>query len=449
MKWTYRPKLSVALGFMVILSTIAAASLSAGVVQGAAKRTFYIELQRKLETSLQQARAGRLALDTDVTYTSWNQPIPTQGPMTLKAPRGLTGTWDLTAEQVNRLRQGRPLFVTEGQQPDEYRVLLAPTGRTTLEATYVSTAETAGVLQTLRDVQVLSVLTVTLLTMLIATLVIQRLFAPLRSLTGALRGLNPRTPGPPQELPVTAGEFEELISAFNAMVRRTNAVYNAQENFVRDAGHELRTPITSIRGHASYMIRRTSPSDAQRESLGIILRETERMERLVGDLQTLTRTANTEGRVTFSLHELTEEVAESLRETTLQNVTVNVTGDAAHIHGVRDQFTQVMINLLSNAAQAHASVIDVHFTQGKGVVTATVRDNGAGIDPEQKDRVFERFFRTNDSRDRRAGGSGLGLSITQGIITAHEGSVTVDSQLGVGTAFTVTLPAAPPSASTT
>lgn len=440
----FRPKLSVMLGFTVITSAVLAAGLSATVVQAIASRTFYTEVQRRLETGLEEGRLNRNNDISGVEYRRWPGTPNPGNPTPLPIPdRGDNEQWTLTQTEAQRLLDRGAIFINREAAGESQRVLVARHPGGGMDAAWTSTVETRTLLNMLMNLQMLSVMLVTLVSMVLSTVAIQVLFRPLHTITRALQRHNPKGDLTDVELPPTQGEFEDLTAAYNAMVRRTRQVLGAQENFLRDAGHELRTPLTSIIGHAGLLIRRPHLSEEDKaKSLQVILKEGERLQRLVGDLQTLTRATNTEGRNTFDLTELTQDVAEALCGGELSHVQVNVSGHPTMIHGNRDHLTQVVTNLMTNAAQANATRIDafIQNTHGNGVLT--IRDNGAGIHPDHLPRIFERFYRTSDSRDRRAGGSGLGLTITRDIVRMHGGDITVDSQLGVGSAFHITLPLA-------
>ena len=436
--------LAATLSATVALGCFTAVVLTAGVIQASTRKVLYVELQTRLELSLQQVRSGAPLTTSDVRYTTWQVPLPEQGDLILQPPVGMNAMpkWRLTPSQVTRLKNGQAIFATQGPDLNVQRVLIVPSRGNRLEATYANLTQIDRHLSVLRNAQILALIAVTFFTVTLAYLILQTQLRPLRMIIDHLRTLDPRAPGPPAELPDATGELHDLVVAYNSMARRTRAVVETQDNFVRDAGHELRTPLTSMIGHAGFLLRRTELTDQQRESLTVIRDEGERFSRLLTDLLALSRNHSTAPRADIDLRDLAGRVVRNLSSTSLSRVQaqVHTPDEPVTVLASSDQLTQVLSNLLNNATQAHATTVTVGVQRTATHATVTVTDNGSGISQENLDRIFERFYRTNDSRDRNAGGNGLGLSIARNILHAHGGEITVDSRLGSGTQFTLTLP---------
>jgi heavy metal sensor kinase len=249
------------------------------------------------------------------------------------------------------------------------------------------------------------------------------------------------------EIHSPAEELAVLVTSFNELLSRLDQSFDTMRRFVADASHELRTPISVIRGEADVALSQERSPAEYRESLTVVLDEARRLSRLVDDLLNLARADA--GHVTLQTHDfyLNELLAECCR---------NVQG-LAHTRGLgleclpgNDlQFTgdeqllrRLVINLLDNA---------IRYTPSGGKVTASleatassvqlrVSDTGIGIAPTDAARIFERFYRAGEARSRQDGGFGLGLAIVRWIAESHRGSVTCTSELGRGSTFTVTLP---------
>jgi len=247
--------------------------------------------------------------------------------------------------------------------------------------------------------------------------------------------------------PQTRDEVSALARALNRMLERLEHAFQTQSRFLADASHELRTPITAILGHVGYLLRRTPVNEVQRESLETIRREGERMTKLVTDLLDL---ASSEGGWRFEvrpielsslLHEIASEYAP-----TFEGEIVVEAPDEVWALGDDERLHQVFANLISNAIKAGSSKIELRVRRPAGRVIVQVSDNGPGIPPEHHPHLFERFYRVDKARDRAAGGSGLGLAIVKAIVEALGGEVWVESEVGRGTTFNVSLKhaAAPP-----
>ncbi|NJM72688.1 MAG: HAMP domain-containing histidine kinase [Scytonema sp. RU_4_4] len=239
------------------------------------------------------------------------------------------------------------------------------------------------------------------------------------------------------------GEIAELAATFNAMMNRLEAAFATQRHFVNDAGHELRTPITIIRGHLELM--GTDP-DEQQETLGLVMHELDRMSQFVDDLILLAKAERSDFLLleTIDIGELTEELFAKMTALTPGNWQLDAVAKGRMVAD-RQRVTQAMMNLAQNATQ-HTDKNDTIYigsVVSKGKVSFWVRDTGEGIALADQQQIFERFARAAASR-RRSEGAGLGLSIVRAIALAHGGQVNLKSKLGQGSTFTIVLPLEPP-----
>lgn len=246
------------------------------------------------------------------------------------------------------------------------------------------------------------------------------------------------------------GELAELANTFNEMMDRLQTAFISQRNFINDAGHELRTPITIIRGHLELM--ENDPQEIQ-ETLVLVMDELERMHRLVNDLILLAKAEQPDflQLETVDVCNFTEELfvkikalGDGLRPTIGDRIWQLQCTGKGKMMADRQRLTQAVMNLVQNATQ-HTKNTDT-ITIGSAIyqdkVKFWVRDTGEGIAPSDQKRIFQRFARAVNSR-RRSEGSGLGLSIVQAIVEAHGGQIILASKLGAGATFTVILPLEP------
>lgn len=245
-------------------------------------------------------------------------------------------------------------------------------------------------------------------------------------------------------VPQTGDEVESLATALNAMLGRLEGSFEAQRRFTSDASHELRTPVTAISGHASYLLRRTNPTGQQQESLKIIRSESERLTNLIASLLQLARSDSgalvlQRGPVLAALF-LADIVRELAPLAQAQHTTLTSAGEDVTFEADADRLKQVLINLVSNALKAGAQTVTLRSERVGAEVRLSVQDDGPGIPADQLERLFDRFYRLEDSRSRDQGGAGLGLSIARGIVDAHGGRIWLDSEVGQGTTAHVQLP---------
>lgn len=217
--------------------------------------------------------------------------------------------------------------------------------------------------------------------------------------------------------------------------------------FIADASHELRTPLSSIRGYAQLSLGEAGPmTPTQARSFDRIESEAERMASLVDDLLLLAR-LDAGQPLRREEVELTLLAVDAVSDAQAADAThewrLDVTDDLISVPGDENRLRQVVANLLRNA-QTHTpagTVVTLSLARAGGEAVLRVADTGPGIDPGIAERLFERFARGDDSRNRDAGSTGLGLSIAQAITAAHGGSIAVESAPG-RTVFEVRLPAA-------
>jgi signal transduction histidine kinase len=237
-------------------------------------------------------------------------------------------------------------------------------------------------------------------------------------------------------------DVAQLARTFNHMLDRLEAAFAAQRRFLDDAGHELRTPITVIRGHLELM--GDDPAD-RRDTIGLVTDELDRMGRIVDDLIVLAKAEQPDFLTLGSVDvaDLTVEVAAKARALgRRQWIVAEVAETIILADGQR--LTQALLQLAANAVQhtGDGGRISIGSAVGGGRVRLWVSDTGAGIAPEDHERIFERFAR--GSEPRRSDGAGLGLTIVRTITQAHGGVVRLDSTPGRGATFTLELPDRPP-----
>ena len=226
---------------------------------------------------------------------------------------------------------------------------------------------------------------------------------------------------------------------------------DARREFVANVSHELRTPLTNIRSYTETLLDAAGdiPLDTEKQFLGVISSESERMARIVTDLLTLSRLdyGRMELRMTrFSLSALLRKVADAMKftaEDSGHELTVDAPDSLPEITGDRERIEQVVVNILSNAVKYTPSGGHIRLAACEGeknTVRITVQDDGIGIPAEDVPRLFERFYRVDKARSRAAGGTGLGLAIAKEIVEKHGGHIELASEYGKGTTVHITLP---------
>lgn len=252
---------------------------------------------------------------------------------------------------------------------------------------------------------------------------------------GAAR-LDRRVPTPDAD-----DEIARLATTMNAMLDRLEEAARQQQRFVADASHELRSPLTRIRTEVEVAL-----ADAAQGStapiLESVLEETDELQRLVADLLLLARSdagMSSGSREAVDLDDLVFREARRLRADG-QAVDLDRLS-AAQVLGDPHQLTRVVRNLLDNAARHATQVVTIELSESDGEARLVVSDDGPGVLPAERERIFERFTRLDDARSRDHGGVGLGLAIARDIVEAHGGRLVLADNAGTGGAtFVATIP---------
>ncbi|MBC8102831.1 MAG: HAMP domain-containing protein, partial [Cytophagales bacterium] len=258
-----------------------------------------------------------------------------------------------------------------------------------------------------------------------------------------------------ERLPVVGGdEFADLARTFNDLLSRLETAFRQQtrlveqqRRFTADASHELKTPLTIIKGNTSFALAEGGEEATYRQSLQEIDRAADTMSHLVGDLLLLARSDEGQlgrGRVDLPLREILERsLAQATRKGTATPVRLASADADLRVMGNEAELISLFGNLLDNALRHTPSGggVTLDAVQNGSQTVVTVADTGTGIAAKHLPHLGERFYRVDDARSRPDGGTGLGLSICRGIVEGHGGTITFQSQIGVGTTVLVTLPA--------
>lgn len=249
--------------------------------------------------------------------------------------------------------------------------------------------------------------------------------------------LSRRVPQPPGE-----DEIAQLARTANATLDRLERAVARQRQFASDASHELRTPIAGLRANLEDAAMHPDDTDL-REVVRSALRDTDRLESIVTDLLLLARigTSGTAVQEPIDLAALTG--AELRRRTFPVRIAAELSAGVP-VRGVRMQLVRLLGNLLDNAERFAGSSITVEVRREDGLALLAVTDDGPGIPPADRERVFQRFTRLDTARSRDAGGTGLGLAIAREIARAHGGTLRVEDHRAAGARFALRLPLVPP-----
>ncbi|MDZ7961103.1 MAG: ATP-binding protein [Aulosira sp. DedQUE10] len=308
------------------------------------------------------------------------------------------------------------------------------------------TREQTMFLSLVHSLGVASLLIIVVISLAIA-LYIQRSLQPLRQLSQMTSVISAADlPEAQLSIEQAPSEVKELAQTFNMLLSRLSESWEQERQFVSNVSHELRTPLTIVHGYLQSVLRRKSNlTPTQVEALETAAVEAEHTIRLLQDLLDLARADS--GHLHFRmnpcvLNDLVAEVVGMAQKYCDRTIMIESPNQLIEVKADYNRLKQVLLNLVDNAvkySEAETPVI-VRLNQQDKEAIIQVDDKGYGIPLQHQARIFERFYRVDETRTRSTGGSGLGLSIVKTLIEGMGGSVSVRSRLGEGSIFTISLP---------
>jgi two-component system phosphate regulon sensor histidine kinase PhoR len=246
----------------------------------------------------------------------------------------------------------------------------------------------------------------------------------------------------------TNDEWKGILLVFHD-ITELKKLEQMRKDFVANVSHELKTPITSIKGFSETLLDGAmEDKQALKDFLNIILKESDRLQSLIQDLLDLSKIEKQGFSLSIQPMDLTVVLDEVLAITKGKAVEKGIVFDykrekkPIRIDGDVHRLKQVFINIISNAISytPNQGTIYISLHETGTAVFTEITDTGIGIEAKEIPRIFERFYRVDKARSRNSGGTGLGLAIVKHLVEAHRGSITVKSEVGKGTSFTIELP---------
>lgn len=274
----------------------------------------------------------------------------------------------------------------------------------------------------------------------------RRLSVPIAKATEITREISEGNYAIRFESHVRTQELEALNEAVNHMAESLETQETMRRRLTSDVAHELRTPIANVSAHLEAILEGVWEPSAQR--LRSCYEELGRISGIVSDLESLQQVENENlslDQEAVDLLALSQAVRTAFEaELEKKELDCAVTGEHAVVSGDQKRLYQVIFNLVSNAIKFsyEGGTIQIHVADGAEAAVLTVKDQGVGIPENDLPWIFERFYRADRSRNRKTGGSGIGLTIVKAIVQAHHGKIAVESREGQGSQLTVTLPKA-------
>lgn len=299
-------------------------------------------------------------------------------------------------------------------------------------------------IKTLVSILIFSSIAAIIFSLLGSSLMAKIILRPISNVVTVMKDI--QQSGVLKEIPVqyrTKDELYQMATTFNSMISRLKGQFLKQEQFVSDASHELKTPLTIIESYTN-LLRRWGSQDPQMqvEALDAIYSETIRMKDMIGqlmDMVSLDKELELTGQ-DIELVSFCKKTAKSLSTAYKRDIITYSAKDEILLTADEQKLKQLLLILLDNALKYSKDRVEIHLEQNSEQTTIHVKDYGIGIPKEDIDHIFERFYRVDKSRHRQTGGTGLGLAIARVIVLKHNGSIEVNSEEEKGTEIIIHLP---------
>jgi signal transduction histidine kinase len=242
------------------------------------------------------------------------------------------------------------------------------------------------------------------------------------------------------------GPFEDLVDSINDMASELSKMEIMRQEFISDVSHEIQSPLTSIRGFAKALKSEKLDNEERLHYLSVIEEESIRLSKLSDNMLRLAALDTDTIRFNKMLYRLDKQLRHVILSFepiwTDKNISIDVSLEDTEIVADEDLLNQVWMNLIHNSIKFTEpfGCIRISLSSKEECAEIKISDNGIGIAEEDRSRIFERFYKADKSRTSSSKGSGLGLSIVKNIVDLHHGTISLQSSLGIGTTFTVTLP---------
>lgn len=266
---------------------------------------------------------------------------------------------------------------------------------------------------------------------------------PLRELSEQMKNRSVHNLSETIPVPESRDEVSELTNSFNQMSAKLDEAFAMQKRFSQSAAHELRTPLAVLKTKVHVFRKKSEHSPDEYENLlSVVSSQTDRLSDLVNDLLSLTNMDELTYDEKIELKAMLSDIAKEFSVLSEERgVSVRVSGEEQTVTGNANLLRRAFENLIENAVKYNTEngKVDISISKTSCGCKISIADTGIGIPDDMKSLVFEPFFRTDKSRSRKAGGSGLGLSIVKSIIEKHEGKISLSDDPSGGSIFEITL----------
>ncbi len=352
-------------------------------------------------------------------------------------------SWPVNWDLVAKVFQGGPEFDTINSRGEKFRMLYYSLDENTLVSISQSLKDVDEDIAILSRLSLIFFPIVLAVSLLMSWFLAGRALSPIVKIKSLAEQIRQGRLGGRIDIGVKGEEIEDLVRIFNDMLDNIQHSMEAQKRFTSDVSHEIRSPLTSLRGSIEVALRKKRTSEEYEDLLRNNLSDIVRLSRITDDLLFLSKADNNILELRkhwFDVNQLLKNIIERLRYDGLS--IVEKYRENLEFYGDSGILEQAFSNLITNAIKytPRGGTVTIATTEEDGSLKVTVSDTGIGIPEDEIPHIFERFYRVDRERSRKMGGTGLGLAITQWIVNAHNGRIIVKSRVGSGSDFIVIFP---------
>lgn len=359
-------------------------------------------------------------------------------------------SWPLNRELMLKAFNGSAQFDTVKFKGENFRILYFPVGVENILRVGESLEEVEKSVAALKRISLIAFPFALAIAGLISWFLAGKALDPVVKIRSLAEEIRRGRLGKRIDIGLKGKEIDDLVKMFNEMLDSIQRSIETQKSFNANVSHEIRSPLTSLRGSIEVSLRKKRAPEEYEELLKRNLSDIVRLSKLTDNLMFLSRADSNIVEIRrhwFDMNQLLKTVVERLRYNALSEglTIVEDYEEDLEYNGDGDILEQAFSNLIDNAVKYTPSggTITVRAEREDDSIKVTISDTGAGIPEKDIPHIFERFYRVDKERSRKLGGTGLGLAITQWIINAHGGKITVQSIVGSGSDFIVVFPKAP------
>ena len=293
----------------------------------------------------------------------------------------------------------------------------------------------------------LSIIFIMLISALGGFIVSDRALEPIKDISGKINRISKENLEEKIDIENVPYELRELVSSFNNMLDRLNKAFKQQKRFISDVSHELKTPVSVLMMQSDVALKRDRTQDEYKKALETVKKTSKTMSNLIERMLLIAQLDSKYSRISLNYVDINEVIEESLSALKYPAYKNNVSvkferKENCVVKGDKITLVEIFINLIDNAIKYNKKngIVDISLKREDNFVAAEIKDSGIGISKDKLGKITEEFYRVDESRSKKIGGFGLGLSIAERIIKLHNGRIDIKSELNKGTSVFVYLP---------